>query len=119
MGWWSEASRGAAREFGRRHTGLFATIAFLRWALPALLVLAVVGLVGGTVWAVAAGAATLATTWVKPAVAAGAIVGVLAVLVLAWRRWGLIWRLYGAAPVAGTLVVLAVLGAGTWLWLST
>lgn len=121
MGWWSEANRGAAREFGRRHMGLFATIAVLRWLAPVLAVvtaLALVGGLGGGVWALGSGAVTTDMAWVKPALTAGVVLGVLALLGLAWRRWGLYLRLYGAAPVIVALVLLALAGAVTWAWLS-
>jgi hypothetical protein len=118
MGWWSEANRGAAREFGRRHAGLFATFAVLRSTLPALLVLAVIGGLAGGVWALGSGALTTDTAWVKPALTLAVVLGVLAGLGLAWRRWGLFLRLYGATPVIVALVVLALAGAGTWFWLT-
>jgi len=120
MGWWSEANRGAAREFGRRHAGLFATLAVLRWMAPALAVLVVLGGLGGGVWALGSGAVSVDvdTAWVKPALTAAVVLAVMALLALAWRRWGLYLRLYGATPVLGALVLLAVVGAGTWFWLT-
>ena len=123
MGWWSEANRGAAREFGRRHAGLFATLAVLRWMAPVLAVVAVLAVVGGLgagVWTLGTGAApvNMDAAWLRPALTAAVVLAVVVLLALAWRRWGLYLRLYGATPVIGALVVLAAVGAGTWFWLT-
>ncbi|MGI5186479.1 hypothetical protein ACQEVZ_60635 [Dactylosporangium sp. CA-152071] len=136
MGWWREASRGAAHEFGRRHYRLFAGAALLRstWRVLLVAVVLIAVVAGGWVLlhrgatgsSVAASAGLpdgtdlidLTAAWVKPTLVVAGVVLVLIVTRLVWRRWGVILRMYWPLGDAAAVALYAglLLGGAAAAW---
>jgi hypothetical protein len=133
-GWWSEASTGAAREFGARHYRAFAAVAILRRIGPALggvLAAAALLVAGRLAWqrwaqpATHAAQSTSAPDLAPLALPAALVVGLVvlgALAALAVRRWGTYLRMYWPVEHAAVwlwcLVMLAGGGAAAAVWLA-
>jgi hypothetical protein len=92
MSWWSDASRGAAYEFGARHYRAFSVFHALRWARrPIGWTLAVLALAAGAVatWRyVPSSSVTLdASRWRPALISAAVVIGVIVIAHFAWDRY--------------------------------
>ena len=123
MGWWSDARRGAAYEFGRRHASAFAAWEVARRLVRLTAHLAVIAALAAgiwTVWRFHTRIAALTGLELLFTVSAGVVLlGVLAALAI--RRWA--WRVELWLPVEHLAVwlwcavMLAGSGVATWIWL--
>ena len=128
MGWWSDASRGAAFEFGARHYRAFGIFHALRWVLARigwlLGGLAVLVSLSALVWFVLRPLANdVSISWPPVLRLAAAAVAVVVAAHFVWERVGyraearraFTGREFSSITVVGIVAVVAMAGASFFI----